>query len=75
MPKAPPREPFYVLAARYLSRLAGLERGDGAVQHPAPGAGEPTDEHFRQMIGFSPEASAAQEAQQAAPPPGRGSGA
>lgn len=89
MPQAPPCEPFFVLAARYLSRLAEFTRGqDGTARDPAPEGDGGADGYFSRMIGFAPEpdgeAGAAREepgaaapapGQPATPPAGRDSGA
>lgn len=55
MPEPPSREPFFVLAARYLSRLGGIEPERDGLARRASDAADEHDGYFSQMIGFAPE--------------------
>ena len=62
MPEAPSREPFFVLAARYLSRLAELKPERNGLALRPPDAADEHDGYFSQMIGFSPEGGGGDDA-------------
>jgi len=79
MPEEPSREPSFTLSARYLSRLAKLERERRSrALDPTPEVAEKPEGAFSEMIGFSeqggePGTDSAAPPQPAPPAAGRGS--